>query len=302
MVPPLRHTYFKMSEKIRILPTIFLRRSGLSRYLNYKTKTRLNKTQITVPIHAGALEKLLTLKKGFKSSLLELLKDKADTSCFVDIGANYGQSMIEAYAFNNTVRYYGFEPNPEAFVSLKKVAETNNINACIFPWACSSTTEPIELFASSDLDAAATTVPHIRPDTYQNTLGMWVGAYPLDSFRGHLSLKDRFVLKIDVEGAENEVFQGSLDTIGKHRPFIFCEVLHAHRETEIEHNNKRKLQLETILRELRYSIYLCELDPSEHERFLGIRKIEGLPKDQVWSNSPHTCDYLFVPNELDGFS
>jgi FkbM family methyltransferase len=292
----------KKSQKIRILPTILIRRAGLDKYFNYNAKNRLGETEFTVPMDGGTLISLLTAQKGFKGAVLELLRGKANTGCFVDIGANYGQSMIEAFLFDNKIRYFGFEPNPEAFCLIKKVADANNnIDATLFPWACGSISDPIQLFASSKLDTSATIVPAIRPDTYEGIHGTWIASYPFDKVSGNLSLPHKFVLKIDVEGAENEVIQGSIESIREKRPFILCEVLHAHRSTEIDQNNRRKAELEQMLQSLGYSLYLCELSPSNGEQLLGIKKIECLPKNQIWRNSPHTCDYLFVPREFDDF-
>ena len=245
------------------------------------------------------LQTKLRFHAGFKSALLAYLRPVADTGCFVDIGANCGQTMYEAYRFNSAVRDFGFEPNPQAFALLQNVAKEMGVDPTLFPWACGTERRPVKLFASSALDTSATTVPVIRPDTYEGVNGSWIASYPLDMIGPELGLAPGFVLKIDVEGAENEVLGGAVETISKYRPFIICEVLHAHRTSEIELNNLRKAEIERLLAEHGYTIYLCDIDPRTGV-LSALRKIRNLPRNAIWRDSPHTCDFLFAPRELHG--
>lgn len=82
------------------------------------------------------------------------------------------------------------------------------------------------------------------------------------------------------------------------RPLVLCEVLHAHRETEIDLYDSRKIALREVLIEAGYDLFLINLSPSDRESFLGIQKIDHFPLHQLWTDSPHTCDYMFLPKEL----
>jgi FkbM family methyltransferase len=248
-------------------------------------------------MNEGALESLLLLEKSFKTSLIERFKSLARTDYFVDIGANFGQTLAEIFAYNQNIKYFGFEPNPEAFRLLKKIAELNSIEAQLYPWACTSEAKPIELYASSELDSGATILPEIRPDFYEHTRGTWIAGYPLDSVLPD-SIPQSFVLKIDVEGSENEVLKGATKILAEKRPFILCEVLHAHRKNEIEHNNLRKKEVENILTAHNYCIYACTMNSSNREKLERIERVSELPKNIIYKDSPHTCDFVFIPNEI----
>lgn len=234
---------------------------------------------------------------GFKSSIVKLLEAFANTSQFIDIGANVGQSMLEIWMLNSEVEYFGFEPNPQAFVCLQDLASALRICADLFPWACSAASVPSSFYASSQEDCSATLVPQIRPDTYAGQLPTRVAAYPLDQSLSQERLSSYFVMKIDVEGFENEVLIGAEKIVSSKRPFILCEVLHAHRETEIGLNNARKSQLECWLKQRNYRIMQVQLDPGDRNTLIGLEGVDEFPKNLLWKSSPHSCDYLFVPEE-----
>ncbi len=288
-------------RKLRILPVILLRRFGLAPYLNYQAKCKVGTQSIAVPMHEGKLESVLLMEEGYKAVLLSLLKKYADITCFVDIGANCGQTMLEVCSWNREIIYYGFEPNPEAFGLLQKVSACNKFNSTLFPWACGDASKPLKIYRTSELDAGATVVPEIRPDTYASVSGFWIATYPLDKV-AIPDLPSGFILKIDVEGSELEVLRGALTTIHAKRPIILCEVLHAHRESEIPANDARKRKLESILDQLNYTLYLCVLDLDTRVSLLEIQAVSEFPKNQVWSRSPHTCDYIFAPKEIQDFA
>jgi len=85
----------------------------------------------------------------------------------------------------------------------------------------------------------------------------------------------------------------------RQRPWILCEVLHSHRESEFGLNNIRKKMLEKILDHFEYAIYQCLLSAQEREHLMGFQLIRQFQRSQLWAESPNTCDYLFVPRELE---
>jgi hypothetical protein len=105
-------------------------------------------------------------------------------------------------------------------------------------------------------------------------------------------------MKVDVEGFENEVLTGAQELLKAKRPFVLCEVLHAHRDSEVGLNNARKLLLEGLLREMNYDILQIYLSPDDRNTFQGLSPIDAFPKDLLWKSAPHTCDFIFVPKEI----
>lgn len=270
-------------------------RIRLSRTIQWSNAGSTSWSLLDVPTPSS--ESLILAAGTFKTEILKIWRRLSDSNQFVDVGMNIGQTMLEVLGISRELDYYGFEPNMFAFSVARSLAEANALSVNLFPWACSSEAAPIEFYASSLLDTSATLCPSIRPNTYAGVAPQWIAAYPLDSVLGS-SLRHGFLMKIDVEGSENEVLIGAMQLIQEKRPLILCEVLHAHRESEIGSNNWRKIKLLELILEFQYSLYRVDLDPLDREKFLGISKVESFPMNRIWKDSPHTCDYLFVPQEV----
>ena len=254
--------------------------------------------QSTLPVPTGRKTQVAFARSGFKSAVIQKISKIANINQFVDVGANLGQTMLEVFSSNKNIEYFGFEPNPQAFSCLQELAETIKINANLFPWACGIDCSPASFYSSSIEDCSATLLPGIRPDTYLGSSPSHIASYPLDISLQSVQLTSCFVMKVDVEGFENEVLAGARGLIEEKRPFIFCEVLHAHRDSEIGLNNARKSLLDSFLEVVDYSTYQIHLSPSDRNTFQGLTKIKALPKNLLWKSAPHTCEFMFVPREL----
>ena len=245
----------------------------------------------------GQSEKLIYMNGSFKLDILRYFSSLTSSDKFVDVGVNVGQTMLEVMAAWPYMQYFGFEPNPQAFCIAKALANANNLNVKLFPWACSNRAAPQELYSISAADSSATTIREIRPDTYQNTIGEFIAAYTLDEvFLDHADFG--FMLKIDVEGAENEVLEGASALLTKYRPLILCEVLHAHRKKELRMNNWRKKLLYDFLVKYDYEVFSICVSSQDRDQFRELKKISGFTLNTLWSQSPHTCDFVFLPKEL----
>jgi FkbM family methyltransferase len=255
--------------------------------------------QSTLPVPTGRTTQVAFARSGFKSAVIQKIAKIANVNQFVDVGANLGQTMLEVFSSNNNIEYFGFEPNPQAFSCLQELAATIKVNANLFPWACSTDSSPASFYSSSIEDCSATLLPEIRPDTYLKSKPTHIASYPLDISLKSSQLSSCFIMKVDVEGFENEVLSGAKNLIAAKRPFIFCEVLHAHRDSEIGLNNARKALLDSFLVGVNYSIFQIHLSASDRNTFQGLNKIKTLPKNLLWKSAPHTCDFMFVPRELE---
>ena len=242
-------------------------------------------------------QRLVYSSQTFKSHILQMFLEAFPCAQFVDIGVNVGQTMIEILRLYPDIEYHGFEPNIEALCCAQAVAKSHGINASFYPWACASEATPQNFFAESILDTSATIISSIRPDTYMNVQAQAVAAYPLDQVFFQQA-KYGFVMKIDVEGGENEVLMGAQKLLMQRRPLIICEVLNAHRQIEIPLNNSRKLKLERLLADAEYQIHQIVLNPKDREEFIGLKQVDSFSRDLLWRDSPHQCDYIFVPKEI----
>ena len=242
-------------------------------------------------------QKLIYSSQTFKSHILSKFMEVSPCAQFVDIGVNVGQTMVEILSLYPELEYHGFEPNIEALCCAQAVANSHGFIASLYPWACAGEAAPQNFFAESNLDTSATIISAIRPDTYADVQAQAIAAYPLDQVFFHQA-KYGFVMKIDVEGGENEVLMGAQKLLMHRRPLIICEVLNAHRDIEIAMNNSRKAGLERLLADANYQIQRIELDFRDREAFLGLKPIDAFPRNLLWRDSPHQCDYVFIPDEI----
>jgi len=278
-----------------------LRRLGISRFLDLPLTVNADCGPLAIPLIRGLTEPILDAPTGgFKSDLCKILVCQGLFPGVVcDVGLNTGQTLLELVGTDLPIsRYYGFEPNPAAMAIVERLVSLNpQLSAVqLMPWACSSQDAPLRFFAISETDSGATLNPSIRPDYYQAMAGSMAASYRLDTISKLMQLSRHFFLKIDVEGGETEVLRGATDLLEQWRPIIQCEVLHAHRPSELAANTQHKAELLAILQNHNYALMLCRLSMDGH-RLKGLEPLAGFPS-AVYADSPHTCDYLFVPQEL----
>ncbi len=282
---------------VRIIIAKILRRLGLAKHLNFNYRIKYGISILKIPMDEGALESFLRVKSfvTFKSSIIDILKNFASTDYFVDVGANCGSTLVEVFGNNPEINYLGFEPNHNSFRFLSKIAKLNQIKASLFPFACTDESKVTHLFLNSDFDPCATIDKRIKLDEFDDYGGLPIAGYKLDDVLPN-SIPNSFILKIDVEGSEIEVFKGGLKTINFKRPFIIAEVLNSMTKKEVNFNNSRKLELEKILKQINYKIYLLKLNVKS-DILEKIQKLNHFPRDLLYENSKNICDYIFVPDE-----
>jgi FkbM family methyltransferase len=143
-------------------------------------------------------------------------------SCVFDIGAFIGTHTL---AFSRLVgeqgKVYSFEPRREIFDILTKNIELNSLgNVTAFNAAVSYELSNVGLSSLSQSDdanlggLALYDPPNVSRDVDYSVKVVSIDSLAID----HLDL-----IKIDVEGMEDSVINGAVETIKKHRPIIFAE-------------------------------------------------------------------------------
>lgn len=237
-----------------------LRRLGLLHCLSFEYQTSFASQTFTLPLIEGLNEALLYKEPSFKTDILQQVNKLGYLSQFVDIGASFGQTLLEVISFSRKIDYFGFEPNPISFGLLKRLVEVNNIQATLFPCACSNsnTIKPIyknNTCNNHPVDTGATLVPEIRPGMYSETSCSYINCVKFNSIFEKLS---------------KEVLENS-------------------------RNHKSKIKY--FLEKNHYEIYLCDINSYPPHRLKQLKKINDLPID-LYRNSPNSCDFLFVPKEI----
>lgn len=152
---------------------------------------------------------------------------KADDIVF-DVGASYGAYALSAAAMGAVV--YAFEPEKTVYYDLLNNILINNWDDVCFP-------ERIALWNNSDgLIDMREYAPHWPPQTI-------TGKYKiktLDQISDYHQLQKLDWLKIDVEGAEENVILGGLKTIEKFKPNVIIEC-HVFMNQDILENVKKLL-------------------------------------------------------------
>lgn len=287
----------RLISKIKTALRLAANKTKLSRHINYIGHINLTSNYFALPLGgcAQGLENLLLLQPSFKTDLLRIAESVANTHCFIDIGANTGQTMLEYFSYKRNGSYYGFEPNPNAYFLLQELKKLNSLNAHLMPWGCSDNNQPNTLYILSDLDSSATVDKQLRPD--QQRTPLHVAEYTFDSIAQDSALPANFIAKIDVEGAEINVLRGMFFSLKTHRPLILCEVLHAHSQQKIDSNNKNKYAIENILTQFQYGLYACVLD--RENRLSKLQKIKQFPRNLLYEKAPNSVDFIFCPVELE---
>lgn len=279
----------------RFWPAV-LRRLGMARWLNYHHSLSIAGRVFSIPIVGGVGEDLLKLTPDFKSEIIRLFGDRLP-NYFVDIGANLGQTVLEAFSCREWNKYVALEPSPIVCAYLEKLVRANHLPVEILPWAAGPDASPHKFCAQADADGSATMAPQGRPGVYSVEMARWVATYPLDTILDLAALPQGVLIKIDVEGFEAEVLAGASKVLSERRPLILCEVLRAYMAPSLDFTHERMSKLETILARHKYRIFSIEMKNEISGKIQNLKEIASFPRG-LYRDSPSGMDYLFSPVEM----
>jgi len=168
----------------------------------------------------------------------------------LDIGANIGFiSLMLTYHGHSVV---AFEPQPEVFNLLRKNAPTAVAHCC----ALGSV-------------AARSIMPRVRYGSRGNYGGMSVGtSSELGAISVDVATLDSFgfsnvgLIKLDVEGFEENVLRGGLETIARSRPVMYIE----------DDRVQKSASLRAYIRSLGYSIEEHHPPLYREENYSGLKR------------------------------
>jgi FkbM family methyltransferase len=141
----------------------------------------------------------------------------------VDVGANVGwYTLLSAHLVENTGKVIAFEPEPSSFSLLYKSIVKNNFqNILLFNRCVSNTGGPRKLWVSKG-NLGSHSIARSTGEEAVDT-----EAVTLDACLSDLKINAVNLLKIDVEGAEPQVFEGALHyLLGSKIKNIFLEWNH----------------------------------------------------------------------------
>lgn len=159
---------------------------------------------------------------------ISFLRRRLSNGLMIDVGANVGLlTLLLADIMDQVIL---FEPNPLAAQRAKENMELNHLNAAVYAMAVSSDDGHIFLEDRGGTDSTNMTVRNLRASAFPVRK---VPCTTLDSFLDKQSNLGVSLIKIDVEGHENDVIKGMNKTLLKYRPpIIMFEYLQRTNYTE----------------------------------------------------------------------
>lgn len=155
------------------------------------------------------------------------LKDM-DIKTILDIGANEGQFAEEIYNIFPEAKIYSFEPLKESYkLLIKKIKDKNRLYA--YNIALGEQDEEKTFYMSSGSPSSSLLkMGKLHKNLFPHTAAITeqvVTIKKLDNVKG-IHIQDNLMIKIDVQGAEDKVILGGIDTFRRAK-IIITEVSYA---------------------------------------------------------------------------
>ncbi|WP_297295436.1 FkbM family methyltransferase [uncultured Brachyspira sp.] len=197
-------------------------------YTNFDKKIKLSMKYGSINIFSWGLKRILFgLKKfkypkeienfllfyifGLEQYNIKDIFEVSDDSVVFDVGAWKGDT---AYFFSkkcsDKAKIYAFEPDKKAYDTLKMIKEKYKLNNVILENVLFSNKNEVIDFVS------------MTP----NTPTVQMNAITVDTFVEENNIERIDYLKMDVEGAEMHILEGSINTIKKFRPYLAIAIYH----------------------------------------------------------------------------
>jgi len=157
---------------------------------------------------------------------------KLDEGVFVDIGSNIGKYAVKIgrKLSGGKGRVIALEPEPYNFEILKKNIKLNNLdNVLPLQLACYSENKKLTFYVEKSGSGSHSIYP-----TNSASKTIIIDALKLDDILKKNKIERVDLIKIDVEGAEVNVFQGAMNTIKKYHPQIIFECFSEDNLNKIE--------------------------------------------------------------------
>lgn len=148
-----------------------------------------------------------------------------DGDIMLDVGANTGYYALLAASTGLSTEVHAFEPFPSVFTLLTANLARNPQGSRVraVPAAASDTCGTAELHIPPGDHGLIETSASLERDFRESSSSVIVPTTTLDAYAAGLPHVN--VIKIDVESAEHRVLAGARETLRRHRPVVFCEIL-----------------------------------------------------------------------------
>ena len=188
-----------------------------------------NILQTTLP--SKTYLKLIIWKRGFEEPELRLVYDFCDEdSISIDVGAANGMYLAHLYKISK--KCFAFEPREDALQNLKKVFSGITSNIQFEQVALSDFSGSTKLRILKSNDRLSTIEAENTIEKFGDVQLVEVPVRKIDDYE--YPDKVNFI-KIDVEGHEEAVIKGAINTIQRDHPFLLIEIEERHKKDSIGH-------------------------------------------------------------------
>ncbi|XHH08722.1 MAG: FkbM family methyltransferase [Candidatus Bathyarchaeia archaeon] len=225
----------KRQYGISVATKVSLNRLGVPTYV----QVRYPMTSLSIRLENAPIIFWKTLEqKKWEPNLMRFINELVTPGeTILEVGAWMGPlTFLLSHLTGPTGTVYAFEPMPHSFSLLKSGINNNRIkNVRLFNMAISDFIGSLMLHApSSNSDLATSLEPEIlvdpKTEKQKFTIKTTCKCTTIDAFCKEYAITPSG-FKIDVEGAENNVFKGAIKTIEKTNPWCLLE-FHGHLISE----------------------------------------------------------------------
>ena len=272
----------------------------LLRHISFSLSASHGSQKVSIPIlHGTGLGVYKQFRSGEEAWKLGLFKGllALTDGIFVDVGVNLGQTLIQLRQVDSERPYVGFEPNPDCLHYVYDLIRRNDYaNVELLAVGLGETTGVLSLYLppGRSTDSTATLLKDLRPDRAYDARN--VPIFNEDNLASLFGERKLGVVKVDVEGAEPEVFNGIRNSLDKHRPGVLCEVLFTDRKGSLYASTTRNAELMSILRSIRYRVFQIKKS-HDHQRIAALTSLDEFPCGYHEGENMALADYLFLPAE-----
>lgn len=219
-------------------------------------------------------------RRGDRLAMRALELISADAAVFLDIGSYTGLFALIAARVNPALRSHAFEIVPDNHLLIQRNIVENDLVGRVQAHLCGlgGQVGAMTMPRSNNLSSLASSLS--LGSTFEGGISI-----PVDTLDRRLAAEQGpLAMKIDVEGFEGEVLRGGLETLGRLKPDIICEVLRGHGEA-----------VETTLKPLGYRFWRFT-----DEGLVAADRVEGVKRDRDWFLSARPdADALVARIEAD---
>lgn len=204
------------------------------------------------------------------------LSTVATPKVIFDIGANVGYFSLYSLKKNSDTEIFCFEPAPITYKFLEKNIKINNAyNIHPYNLGLSDSSSEKILYFNPDYSASSSQQNLLEMEnTYKTTCQFTT----VDEFVHKNSIQQIDFIKCDVEGAEKFVLLGAKQTLQRHRPAVFAEMLRKWSAKFGYHPN----EIIHFMKDIDYSCFAISAN--------------GLVPLSVMTDEVEETNFMFLPN------